>query len=181
MKCKHCGEEIADGARFCENCGNKVEVEESFDTYKEPERVDAEVVSDEAPKMDYTMNDSYDNSSSESTSYSSASDDAVSENKADGPIGYSIAALVCGILGLICCCCGWFGIIVSVAGIVLGVVSLKKNCEGRGMAIAGIVCGGIGALVAVITVIIAAASGSLFDGIGNINNIDDISDFLDSL
>ena len=25
MTCKSCGAEIADGAKFCENCGNKIE------------------------------------------------------------------------------------------------------------------------------------------------------------
>lgn len=178
MVCKHCGEVLADGAKFCENCGNKVEevveevvrevetVEETVnedvfeESYKEPERVDAEVVSDD---------------------FTAETPEAPVDDSEKGPQGYSIASLVCGILGLLCCCCGWFGLIVSIAGIVLGVISLNKNCEGRGMAIAGIVCGGIGALVAVIAVIIAAATGGVADALNNIGDMDQISDFIDSL
>ena len=49
MTCKSCGAEIADGAKFCENCGNKIEeavnetVNETVEE-KEPERVEAEIV-----------------------------------------------------------------------------------------------------------------------------------------
>lgn len=173
MTCKVCGATVADDAKFCDNCGNKIEetvnevntetVEE--ESYKEPERVEAEVVSEGSAQTNNTTNE-----------------DVAPQNNADnsekGPQGYSIASLVCGILGLFCCCCGWIGLIVSIAGVVLGVIALNKNCEGRGMAIAGIVCGGLGALVALIGVIVAAASGNLVEGLGD---LDQISDFLDSL
>ncbi len=33
MTCKSCGAEIADGAKFCENCGNKIE-EAVNETYR---------------------------------------------------------------------------------------------------------------------------------------------------
>ena len=49
------------------------------------------------------------------------------------------------------------------------------------MAIAGIVCGGIGALFGLIGIIVGAASGSVFDSIGDVNSLDDITDFLESL
>lgn len=171
MTCKSCGAEIADGAKFCENCGNKIEepvnetVNEAANEVteeKEPERVEAEVVSGGASESTY----------SESSAAAPAGADIEK-----GPQGYSIASLVCGILGLLCCCCGWIGLVISVAGIVLGIIALNKNCEGRGMAIAGIVCGGIGALVALTGVIVAAATGSITDAM----NVDEIYDIIDSL
>ena len=64
----------------------------------------------------------------------------------------------------------------NVMFIVLGIISLNKNCEGRGMAIAGIVCGGIGALVALTGVIVAAATGSIADSL----NVDELYDIIDS-
>ena len=97
MVCKHCGEQLADGAKFCENCGNKVEevVNETFEetSYKEPERVEAEVVGEEIPK-------------SSADEFKAESNASVDDGE-KGPIGFSIASLVCGILGLLCCCCGW--------------------------------------------------------------------------
>lgn len=173
MTCKSCGAEIADGAKFCENCGNKIEepvnetvneaVNETVEE-KEPERVEAEVVSGGASESTY----------SEKADASASSVAGADIDK--GPQGYSIASLVCGILGLLCCCCGWIGLVISVAGIILGIISLNKNCEGRGMAIAGIVCGGIGALVALTGVIVAAATGSIADSL----NVDELYDIIDS-
>ena len=75
---------------------------------------------------------------------------------------FAIISLVCGILGLLCSCCGWIGILVAVAGVVLGIISLNKE-DARGMAIAGIVCGGIGLLIAVIVLILAASAGAALE------------------
>ena len=181
MTCKHCGAQIKDGAKFCENCGNKIEevvtetVEESVaeDSYKEPERVEAEVV-EEGAKTDFSSDDI----AAENETASAAEGLSVEA----GPIGYSIASLVCGILGLLCCCCGFFGLILSAAGVILGIISLNKNCEGKGMAIAGIVCGGIGAAFTLITIISGTVSGNFgLDNLENFDNLDQITDLFDSL
>lgn len=66
----------------------------------------------------------------------------------------SIVSLVLGILSIVssfCCCavgvpCGIFGI----AAIVTGFISKKKNCEGQGMALAGIITGAAGIVIGVI-------------------------------
>ncbi len=57
--------------------------------------------------------------------------------------GMSIAALVCGIGGLVI---PWLGFILAVLGIIFGAVSIRQigadpTLGGRGMAIAGLVCG----------------------------------------
>lgn len=195
MNCKICGAEIAEGAKFCENCGHKVEVEAASvadqikeEAFSEPERVDAEIVS-EGERASQPLPDDETAYTAEDTQESVADDDYQSAPNAEtvtrveeqGPIGYSIASLVCGILGLLCCCCGFFGIIVSGAGVALGIVSIKKNCEGKGMAIAGIVCGGIGLLMTLIGMIIGGLSGSL-SGISDLDDFSDsIGDLLESL
>lgn len=186
MTCKHCGAEIAEGSKFCENCGNKIEavvtetVEEVVEDtvketegYKEPERVEAEVV-EEGAKTDFSSDDI----AAENETASAAEGLSIEA----GPIGYSIASLVCGILGLLCCCCGFFGLILSAAGVILGIISLNKNCEGKGMAIAGIVCGGIGAAFTLITIILGTVSGNFgLDNLENFDNFDQITDLFDSL
>lgn len=64
----------------------------------------------------------------------------------------AIVSMVCGIAGLvfsfICGCCGfgWLGTIVGIAGVIIGVMCKMKNLPGQGMAIAGIITGGISIL-----------------------------------
>ncbi len=104
-------------------------------------------------------------------------------------IGVAIASLVCGILSLLCCplaccgsCCGSPNVLLALAAIVLGIVTLVKTFEGRGMAIAGIICGGI-ALVGMIFALILPASFTkgLMTGIlgqeynaGDFDNLEDL-------
>lgn len=74
---------------------------------------------------------------------------------------FGIISLVCGILGLICCCTGWFSIVLGVAAVVLGILSINKQEDAKGMAIAGIVCGGLGLLLAIIVLISVGALSSV--------------------
>ena len=72
-----------------------------------------------------------------------------------GGKGMSIAAMVLGIVAAVnICCCTYVGIICGTIAIILGIMSIKKNNEGRGMAIAGIICGSIGGVVTLIMTII---------------------------
>lgn len=73
-------------------------------------------------------------------------------NASEEKKGLSIAALICGILS-ITCCCGW-GLLLGLAGIIMGIIGKKKG--GRGMAIAGIVCGSIGVIVNIIFIFLYA-------------------------
>lgn len=75
----------------------------------------------------------------------------------EGSKVFAIISLVCGILSVICCCTGWVGIVLSVAAIVLGILSFNKQEDARGMAIAGIVCGAVGVVLALVIVIMGAA------------------------
>ena len=75
----------------------------------------------------------------------------------DGSKVFAIISLVCGILSVICCCTGWIGIVLSVAAIVLGILSINKQEDAKGMAIAGIVCGAVGVLLALVILIMGAA------------------------
>jgi hypothetical protein len=62
----------------------------------------------------------------------------------------AIASLVTGILAIVPgCCCGLLGLPLSIAAIITGIIGITKinaapdQVTGKGMAIAGLVCGGV--------------------------------------
>lgn len=59
-----------------------------------------------------------------------------------GPKGMGIASMVVGICAIVlgCCLWQWFLLLCGVVGLVLGIMSRKKNEDAKGFAIAGIVC-----------------------------------------
>ncbi len=62
-----------------------------------------------------------------------------------------VAALVLGIVGLILSlvpCLGMYALPITVLGIIFGAIGMKKE-TGRGMSIAGLICGTIGSLIAI--------------------------------
>ena len=65
----------------------------------------------------------------------------------------SIGALVCGIMSVILCCVFYIALPISIVGVILGILSLKKKKDGRNMAIIGIVLSSIGLLIAIIAII----------------------------
>lgn len=68
----------------------------------------------------------------------------------------AIAALVLGIVGLVCSfvpCLGMYAIPLTLLGVLFGALGLRapkdgSPARGKGMAIAGLICGGIGTLIA---------------------------------
>ena len=70
--------------------------------------------------------------------------------------GMSIAALVCGILGVVLCwvpIASWVVLVLSILGIVFGANGMKKSKaagQSQGLAIAGLVCGIVGAVFSLI-------------------------------
>ncbi|MBQ8858589.1 MAG: DUF4190 domain-containing protein [Clostridia bacterium] len=61
--------------------------------------------------------------------------------------GFGIAALVTGIISLLCCCMYPVAWLIGVLGIVFAIISRKKMGEFSGMAIAGLVCAVIGTVI----------------------------------
>ena len=72
--------------------------------------------------------------------------------------GKSIASLVLGILSLVFWLIPLFGFPVSIVGLIMGILALRKH-ETRGMAIAGVVMCGIGLVLTVINSAIGAYMG----------------------
>lgn len=64
----------------------------------------------------------------------------------------AIVSMVLGIISLCCCWCfGYSGLLLSAAALVCGIVALVKNMNGKGMAIAGVICGGIALILSVLS------------------------------
>lgn len=75
--------------------------------------------------------------------------------------GLSVASLILGILSMLCCCIGFpFAII----GIILAIVSLVKHKGGKGFAIAGLITSGITMIISVITAISLVPMMPYIDG-----------------
>jgi hypothetical protein len=99
--------------------------------------------------------------------------------------GLSIAALVCGILGIVGSFIpfvGYFTLVLAILGIIFGVIGMKKcnanGGEGKGLAVAGLVLGIIGAAFGVIGVIcIICAAGIVNSAV----NSGEFNDALNSL
>ena len=66
--------------------------------------------------------------------------------------GFAIASLICGIVSIVLCCIWYLSLPVSIVGLVLGILSLRKTIDGKNMAIVGIVLSSIGIFIAVIAI-----------------------------
>lgn len=59
----------------------------------------------------------------------------------EGSKGLSVASMVLGIIGLVLFCVPILNLVLGLLGLILGGASLVKKAAGKGMAIAGLVCG----------------------------------------
>jgi hypothetical protein len=90
----------------------------------------------------------------------------------------ALASLICGAASLILGCCLWkITWIAAAAGLILGIMSLKKNVDdrtGKTMAIIGIILSGLSLLWAVFALICYITIGGsiykeIIDGVNNSN------------
>lgn len=197
--CTQCGGENNGTAKFCSSCGAKLEqpvtaAEDTGSTNVYAEGIfsgdntvspyekitDAEEIKPEGtPAQEeiqinygYSQNNDTFNSNpvysqASQTQYYSGEDTA---KAGGGNIGVSIASLVCGILALLCCCAAYFSIILSIAAIVLGIITIVKKYDGMGMAIAGIAVGGVAIIICILMFIIAASSNLQADVLEDLIN-----------
>lgn len=75
------------------------------------------------------------------------------EPATETPSGMAIAGMVLGILSMLCCCIWYVSAILAILALVFSIITVAKNKPGKGMAIAGIVCGAIGLIMAIVVVI----------------------------
>lgn len=115
---------------------------------------------------------SYDGGSYQIPSYSSA---PVQNNT------MAIWSLVLGIISIVCCC--WFGVlgmIVPIIGLVLGIIVLVQKKDGKGLAIAGVVCSGLSILFAILSIVILLALESADFNVNGVH-YDSYADFFNAI
>lgn len=162
--CSNCGKENEPGAKFCVFCGSQV-----IDSAVQQEEPIAEAVTE--PAEAGVANDTYSQPVATATAQPQQYYSTESLKEDNGYKGVAIASLICGIVALLCCpiscvsCCGGFNILVAIAAVVLGIIALVKKFTGKGLAIAGIVCGGIAVVGIIIMLITGASSASAMSDI----------------
>ena len=79
----------------------------------------------------------------------------------------AIASMVLGIVSIVVSCCYVYSAFVTgIIGRVLGIIALKKQAPGRGMAIAGIVTSIISLVLAIVLLIVGVAAVSYLTNMG---------------
>lgn len=182
--CTSCGAENKINAKFCSSCGTKMEeksFEEELDIHYEDETIynNAELfdnyyasaytedksdfqnseASNTVHVADATFEDNYKQPVAAPVSYDSIYTPATAsvemKSNDSGYIGFSIASMICGIFSIICCC-SVFGLVAGIVALILGIVTLKSGYAGKGMAIAGIITGGIGMFLWIVFMVIGS-------------------------
>jgi hypothetical protein len=83
--------------------------------------------------------------------------------------GMAIASMVCGIVSFVISCCLYYlALPLAIVSIVLAIMVLKNNKDGKGMAIAGLVLSGLTVLIALLAIIGCAAIAGNEDFINEI-------------
>lgn len=94
----------------------------------------------------------------------------VSWNRKDeAPTAFAVAALVFGILSIVCCCGGFISAIFGVLAIVFAAIFLSKQPSQKGVAVAGLVCGIVGLVLSVLMIV--------FIVIGKVSSVDDSENY----
>lgn len=151
---------------------------------KDIEQIDAEVVQEgqkaatmpnephapEPPKPEFSEADKQ-----EYTSYStSGSSQSFEDEPENTGKAFGIVSLICGALSAICCCMCWLPVILGIAGIVFGILSLKKEPTAKPLAIIGIVLGSLGGVMGILCVCVKGIGESLRDVLVNNFNMEDV-------
>ncbi len=69
------------------------------------------------------------------------------------PVGFAVASMVLGILSLVCCCFAELGLILSILALLFAGLSRRQLHRFNGMALAGLIMGIIGVVLAAFSII----------------------------
>lgn len=138
MRCLKCGKECGD-ENFCSHCGAPLVKNETMQKQK----------NDNSNYTKEPVYIPYENVTSQSNTNYNYMASGQQPKKSKSNIG--IYALILGIAGLIFSCVSSFGILLDIAGIVVGIVGIVQKNK-KGCATAGIICGIIGLFIFMITI-----------------------------
>lgn len=181
MFCSHCGHEIMEGMQVCAYCGAPVNANPNRGyQYGNPNGNPAGnqgVYREEAPSYSgQTWNDSGNytyneipNPNNQNYTGPNYNGYGTPQNMDGGSTGLAITSLIIGIIALLASCVMMrlpVLYLLPLSGIVMGVLSLCKGPQGKGMAITGIVCNSVAIVLSVILFILTA--GMLIYSIGRL-------------
>ena len=83
--------------------------------------------------------------------------------------GFGVAALICGIISLLCCCCYGFSLLLGIVAIVTACLDRARAGSFRGLAITGLILGILGTILGVVMLVdlVAVLGDPLFSEIMN--------------
>ena len=155
MFCENCGSQIADGSAICPNCGAAVRVSPTTGEAVPVQPIQAQPVQ---PAYQQPVQPVYQQPVYQQPAYQQP----IYQQPAAGSKGPAITALILGICGLVFCWIPIFGLLISIAGLILGIMAFK-NPNGKGMGITGFVLSIIGIVIGLsYTLAIFAGSSSSF-------------------
>ena len=133
MFCENCGSQIADGSAICPNCGAAVRATAGAEAATPVQPVQpAQPVQPVYQQPIYQQQPAY--------------QQPIYQQPAGGSKALAITALILGICGLVFCWLPIFGMLISVAGLICGIISFK-NPNGKGMGITGFILSIIGIII----------------------------------
>ncbi len=145
--CKNCGAQNKDTSLFCEGCGTRLEeasAEVETPVTGTPEEPTV------SPVTEATVQEPQQNVYQQ-PAYSSVPQEP--EKKSGNWM--TVTSLILSILSILCCCLDMFALILAIASIVLAVIALVQHKGNKGMAIASLIVGIIGFLIAVCLLVYA--------------------------
>ena len=156
--CMKCGAKNDEGNKYCEVCGAALE-EDTFEEVTLKGNAPEKTVPEENTPKKITTE--------ERTPWT---DTEKAAPAGDERKGLAIVSLIFGIVSLVCCCTGCLSFIAAGVAIVCGIVSLSQKRGGKGMAITGLILGGLGLLLSIVGLFFLASlsSGEIPEWLQNI-------------
>ena len=153
MFCENCGSQIADGSAICPNCGAAVRVSPTTGEAVPVQPIQATPVQPVQPVYQQPVQPVYQQPAYQQPIYQ--------QPAAGGSKALAITALILGICGLVFCWIPVFGLLISVAGLIIGILAFK-NPNGKGMGITGFVLSIVGIVIGLSYTIALFGSSSAF-------------------
>ena len=153
MFCENCGAQIADGSAICPNCGAAVRVSPATGEAVPVAPIQAQPVEPVQPIYQQPVQPVYQQPAYQQPIYQ--------QPAAGGSKALAITALILGICGLVFCWIPVFGLLIAVAGLIVGIFALK-NPNGKGMGITGFVLSIFGIVIGLSYTIALFGSSSAF-------------------
>lgn len=157
MFCENCGSQIADGSAICPNCGAAVRVSPTTGEAVPVAPIQAQPVQPVQPVYQQPVQPVY----QQQPAYQQP---IYQQSAAGGSKALAITALILGICGLVFCWIPVFGLLIAIAGLIVGIFALK-NPNGKGMGITGFVLSIVGIVIGLSYLTALFGSGSSFSSL----------------